>query len=157
MRKILFPVLILLFAFGCTDQNSSAAIDKKISAVLHGSDSDMMKLDKIASLDFDLARAYIREKRPDDAIEILQKLIRDNRHRKNFYGEPMGMVSAFYGMEVLYYEALADAYTQKNDKESAEKATKKSKAAAVLETKLGAAEEKQEQAEKAREKAAILN
>lgn len=74
--------------------------------------------DKLAFLDLQQARAFLKENKPDQAVELLKKLIADEQ------GKAKGQArrSASYMQEVHYYEALQQAYSMKNDEAGAERA-----------------------------------
>jgi hypothetical protein len=125
--------------------------------ILNGSESATMKIWKYDMLKGDLARALIRENKPDEAIELLMEIIKKNRQPDSFMGERVKMSSAHYGMESIYYRDLADAYTLKKDKDSAGKAHKKSLAAEKESARLKPIEDRKEAAQKKKEKDALLN
>lgn len=77
--------------------------------------------DKLRFLGYRLALAYIAEKKPDDAIGVLEKMIKDeevkspgNRPRR----------SRSYFDEARYYGALMRAYELKGDVDGATKAAR---------------------------------
>jgi len=72
--------------------------------------------EKLADLDHRLAMAYIAENRPDTAVAVLERLIRDEEGR----GAGEGMRSPrSYRKLSRYYEALSDAYElMRNDSEA---------------------------------------
>lgn len=149
-------VAIILACFSC-DTGGSASIRKEISKTLNGTESTFMKLFTIQGLRFDLARAYIEENRPDEAIEILMELIEDNRNQSNFMGDKMNMSSVHYTMEKLYYETLTAAYQLKSDTANSVKAVKKSIAAAETAARLKPIEAKRDAAREKKKRDAILN
>jgi len=155
----LFALSLILTAgivFSC-DTGGSESIRKEMSNVLNGSESSEMKLWRLESLNFNLAQAYIKENRPDEAIEILMDLIRKNREPHYIMGGSMKRSSAHYGMENIYYTTLAEAYTIKGDAINSGKATKKAADAAAMSDKLRPGEEKIEAAKKKKERDSILN
>lgn len=73
--------------------------------------SDRAFEDKVKSIDIRLANAYIAEKKPDEAIKILERLIKEeSRHEE---GNPKR--SRSYLDQAAYYEMLVNVYTLKND------------------------------------------
>jgi len=163
MKKYIIAPLVILIISACTNPSqsikneNSSSILAEMHKVLEGTDPAQIKLIELRKLKFSLARAYIEENRADAAIDLLQDLIKDNRHPVNIYGQDIPMSSPFYGMEELYYQYLAKAYGLKQDKTSQEKAINKSRAAAAIHAKLKPIEEKKETAEKAKRRDAILN
>jgi hypothetical protein len=152
--------VLCICLFGCStaDEHSSKAIEAKMSAVLHGNESDISKLWTIHKLDLDLAMAYNNEKQPYHAIDILQRLIEENRHPHDpFYGTKWTMSVANYGMEAIYYRELAKSYALLKDAESEKKALKKAEQATALQDKLRPIESAKDQAAEKKKKAAILN
>lgn len=70
-------------------------------------------------LDYRLAVAYNKEKKPDDAIAVLEKLV-SGEEAKDKSGALRS--SRSYLDEVQYYETLEESYLLKNDQKGAENA-----------------------------------
>jgi len=99
----------------------SAIIARESSKFYASRDQNRMKSDpiyagevreKTAFLDYRRALAFNAENRPDKAIEILQRLIREEEAKGNG-GIPRR--SRSYMKEADYYEALKEAFELKND------------------------------------------
>lgn len=109
-------------------------------------------------MQYDLAQAYIREGRVDEAIDKLITIIQEQRApQKNIYGQPRPKISADYYFEGRYYAALAEAYKLKGDVVSAGKAQKKAAALKKKNDELKAIEDAQEARRKQRETSAVLD
>jgi predicted Zn-dependent protease len=75
--------------------------------------------EKLQFLDYRLAVAYNSENRPDEAIVILERLIKGEETRQRS-GSPRH--SRSYAQAARYYDALIDSFELKGDDESAKKA-----------------------------------
>lgn len=72
--------------------------------------------EKLRFLDYRLALAYNAENEPDAAIEVLQKLIDDERAKEKSGAQRN---SRSYLNEARYYEAMAESYELKKDENNA--------------------------------------
>jgi len=75
--------------------------------------------DKLRFLDYSQANAYNAENKPDEAIAILERLIRDEE-AKGQQGAPRR--SRSYLNEARYYEALEASFDTKHDEAGVKKA-----------------------------------
>ncbi len=102
-------------------ESPSAVIARERNRFYASRDKDRMKNDpiyaaetreKTASLDYRLAIAYIAEHKPDQAIEILQRLVSEEE-ASGKSGIPRR--SRSYMKEADYYEALKESFELKNN------------------------------------------
>jgi hypothetical protein len=75
--------------------------------------------EKLHILGYRLAMAYNAENKPDKAIEVLRKLIDDERAREKIGAQRN---SRSYLNESRYYEAMAESYELKEDENNANRA-----------------------------------
>jgi hypothetical protein len=88
-----------------------------------------------------LALAYNREKKPDEAIVLIEELIKQNDEPPfRLFGRLMPRGSWVYGFDANYYEMLANAFELKKDNDSRDNALKKKDQARAEEKRLIAIE-----------------
>ena len=88
-----------------------------------------------------LALAYNRENNPDDAIVIIEELIKQNRDPQyRLFGRLMPRGSWVYKFDANYYEMLANAFDLKKDNDSRDKALNNKYQALAQEKRLSSAE-----------------
>ncbi len=126
VRIVLFvavasAVVLAFHAARRATEPQSAVIDREIDSFSASRDKDRMQRDPIyaaqvrekkALLDYRLAVAYNRENKPDKAIEILHRLIREEESTEKS-GIPRR--SRSYMKEADYYEALKESYELKKE------------------------------------------
>jgi predicted Zn-dependent protease len=140
MKKALWTVLTVLVMSvvayviycACIPESESAKIRKQYNGHLQSLDKSKFPEDSMyrtsyqnKSTDFQiaLALAYNREKKPDDAIMLIEELIRQNKDpHYRLFGRLMPRGSWFYGFDAHYYEMLANAFDLKKDNDSRDKA-----------------------------------
>ena len=154
-------VLVAIFAWRPFSSQSSK-ITRQIGDVLaEAKQSDRPYLfvkGDINRLQFRRAKAYIAEKRPDDAIAELIDLIREHQEPlQNVYGQERPRIAADWYFEARFYDALAQAYEQKGDKIARDKAIKKAERARAIEAKLRPAEDARAKRREQRERSAVLD
>jgi len=89
-----------------------------------------------------LALAYNREKKPDDAIVIIEELIKQNRDPQyRLFGRLMPRGSWVYKFDANCYEMLANAFDLKKDIDSRDKALNNKYQALAQEKRLSSAED----------------
>lgn len=112
-------VLLILYLFGEVSAPVSSLLGKERDRLVrslkeNGSPQGAAARDieeKIEVLDYRLAMAYNAENRPDKAVAVLERLIRDEEAKAA--GKKRS--SRSYLREARYYETLADAYDLKRD------------------------------------------
>lgn len=170
MKKILIAVIAILavgvgaYFVSTTLKPESEKITKKIQKQIEGIDRAKFLSDpvyriqtesNISTLEFNLANARTIEGRPDEAIRILEGLIKKSQNasadillfNKNYQSH-----SSTYGYEALLFGALANAYDLKKDDESA----KKARAKAIGLEKQAETQRKVERAEEEKKSAKLL-
>jgi predicted Zn-dependent protease len=120
-------VLLVLYFMRESSKPESAIIAAERANLVHTKDTKRAEQDpvyaaslesKLRFLDYRQAVAYNSENRPDDAIVILLRIIRDESQLR----EGVPRRSRSYTAEAQYYEALASSYELKKDNDAAEKA-----------------------------------
>jgi CRISPR/Cas system-associated endonuclease Cas1 len=105
-----------------------------------------------------MAKAYLRENRPDDTIEIIAEILREHRQpRKNIYGQVRSRRSVDYLIESQCYDTLAQAYALKNNHDGMSRSLKKSQQLQEKARQMIPAEEAGKSREKQRERDELLN
>ncbi len=114
-------VLFVIYLVRHAIEPQSAVIARERKTVFASEDKDRMKSDpiyagevreKLAFLDYRLAVAYNAEQKPDKAIDILQRLIRDEEDTEKS-GVPRR--SRSYMREADYYEVLKESFELKHN------------------------------------------
>ncbi len=120
-------VFLVLFLIKEPSKPESAIIAAERADLAHSKDNTRAKQDPLYAailesqlrfLDYRLAVAYNSENRPDDAIAVLQRIIKEESQLK----EGVLRRSRSYTEEAHYYEALVASYELKKDPDAAEKA-----------------------------------
>jgi uncharacterized protein YxeA len=121
---------VLYYAF--TPEPESATIRKQYNSHLKTRDENKFSKDnsyrtmyqkKSTDFQISLAVAYNLEKKPDDAIVLIEELIKQNRDpHYRLFGRLMPRGSWAYGFDAHYYEMLANAFDLKKDSNSRDKA-----------------------------------
>lgn len=121
-------LLLVLYVFRQASAPESAIIEKERNRMAAALDKDRVKKDqayardvedKLRFLDLQQAEAYVKENKADEAIKLLQALI--GAEESTSKAGPRRSTS--YDKEAGYYEVLQTAYSQKNDKAGAERAS----------------------------------
>jgi hypothetical protein len=133
LRLIVFFTVAVLLLIGTylarrATEPQSSIIARERTRVFASRDEDRMKSDpvyagevweKAAFLDYRLAAAYNAENNPDKAIDVLQRLIRDEEAKEK------GVIrrrSRSYMKEADYYETLKESFELKHDEAGVNKA-----------------------------------
>jgi len=113
-------------------ETESDAVRSQYKSHLHALDETKFQKDfkyraayerKSKEFQIALALAYNRDKKPDDAIVIIEELIKQNRDTQyRLFGRLMPRGSWVYGYDANYYEMLANAFDLKKDNDSRNKA-----------------------------------
>jgi len=120
-------VLMVLYLMRESSKPESAIIAAEKSNLVHSQDTKRAEQDpvyaaslesKLRFLDYRQAVAYNSENRPDDAIVILLRIIKEESQMKD--GIPRR--SRSYAAEAQYYEALVTSYDLKKDTDARKKA-----------------------------------
>jgi predicted Zn-dependent protease len=121
-------VMLILYVMKETSKPESGIIAEERARFARSKDNSRAEQDvlyatsfdnKLRFIDYRLAAAYNSENRPDDAIAILQRIIKEESQEKN--GIPLR--SSNYSAAAQYYEALARSYELKQDPDNMKKAT----------------------------------
>jgi hypothetical protein len=142
MKKALWTTLVVLLMsvvayavyYAFTPEPESAKIKKQYNSHLKSQDKSKFSKDtsyrttyqkKSTDFQISLAVAYNLEKKPDDAIVLIEELIKQNQDPQyRLFGRLMPRGSWVYGFDAHYYEILADAFELKKDNESRDRALK---------------------------------
>jgi len=120
-------VVLVLYAMRETSKPESGIIAEERARFARSRDNSRAGQDILYAMSFDnqlrfidyrLAVAYNSENRPDDAMPILERIIKEVSQEKN--GIPLR--SRSYAAAAQYYEALARSYELKKDTENMKKA-----------------------------------
>ena len=121
-------VLAIVYAVRQTSAPESAIIARERDRVYAGRDKARMEKDatyalglqdKLRFLDYSQANAYNAENKPDEAIAILERLIRDEESKGQ---QEASRRSRSYLNEARYYEALEASFDTKHDEAGVKKA-----------------------------------
>ncbi len=112
-------------------------LSRNESKVLNGNISQEIYERKSKEFQISLALAYNREKKPDEAIALIEELISKNSGPPfRLFGRSMPRGSWVYGFDAHYYEMLANAFELKKDIDNRDKATMNKKRALAEEKRL---------------------
>jgi len=120
-------VVLVLYVIKETSKPESGIIAEERARFARSKDNSRARQDllyatsfenKLRFIDYRLAVAYNSENRPDDAIAILERIIKEESQEKN--GIPLRSQS--YAAAAIYYEALARSYELKQNPDNMKKA-----------------------------------